>query len=282
MTAEGSNTQNGQPLTAEQLEDISVLLARSLSRENLIWLVTSVLGKSGLQEAGNEIGESSAFARRAVAAMHKAGRLQDAVLLLIQEGPRNGTLSWKLNHILRGKRLDDSESEQALVNEVQPFFSVEVFEDSLRRIKRTICAVALGTTHNRIMGSGFLIGPDLVMTNYHVIEYFLTEQSDLSIKSSALGEEIYCIFDYLLEPPPQVPPGTAKHTSTVVRGAKDCERYVNRILRLLGTFGRRLRSPCGGGLMLAHPVQPQDHIAQSLDRLIAVLAADILREELHS
>jgi hypothetical protein len=36
-----------------------------------------------------------------------------------------------------------------------------------------ICAIALGTPTNDIVGSGLLIGPDLVITNFHVLETFL-------------------------------------------------------------------------------------------------------------
>src|SRR5713101_6855887 len=38
----------------------------------------------------------------------------------------------------------------------------------------------------------------------------------------------------------------------------------------------------GGRLMLADPVQPQNHVPQCLDRLIAVFSTDVLRKKLHS
>src|SRR5260370_15762632 len=117
---------------------------------------------------------------------------------------------------------------QPLLNDLQPFFGVEGLEESLRRIKRTICAVALGAPHNRIMGSGFLIAPDLVMTNYHVVEYFVTIAADQSVQTVVSGDQIYCFFDYLMQPRPPVPAGATKHACTLVHGAAKWLGYARQ------------------------------------------------------
>jgi hypothetical protein len=206
-------------LTDSQLEDLGTLFARSLSRETIIWLATSVLSRDAAQAAGNEIGDSLAFARRMVLVMNEAGKLQEAIPLLTQEARRGGPLVWQVNSILRGNRLGNSAAMQAFVNEYQPFFAVAGLEESLKRIKRTVCAVGLDGQYKIIPGSGFLVGPDLVMTNYHVVENFLTEQPDHSIVPNVSGDQIICFFDYFMEPRPRIPPGGIKHASTAVRAA---------------------------------------------------------------
>jgi hypothetical protein len=68
---------------------------------------------------------------------------------------------------------------------------------------RTVCAIALGDPRNDIVGSGFLIAPDLVMTNFHVIDEFLdVDREPITQKP---GTRVFCIFDYLVPPAPKLP-----------------------------------------------------------------------------
>jgi len=234
---EDTETEN-RLLTASQLEDFGTLFARSLSRETIIWLATSVLGRDALQAAGNDIGDSLAFARSLVSAINGAGKLPEAIQLILQEALPGGSLTWHVNSILRGNRLDDSTAMQAFMNEYQPFFAVAGLEETLKRIKRTVCAICLdvdGTRSNQIWGSGFLVGPDLVMTNHHVVDRFLTEQPDHTIVPNTTGDRIFCFFDYFMEPQPGVPPGTIKHASTAVRAADQWFVHARKKLPFDGT-----------------------------------------------
>lgn len=55
----------------------------------------------------------------------------------------------------------------------------------LSRIIRAVCRVELPT----MMGTGFLVGPDLVLTNYHVVEALIQDRARL--------EDVQLRFDYL-------------------------------------------------------------------------------------
>ena len=235
LATENPNEEDDTLLNESQLEDLGTLFAKSLSRETIIWLATSVLRRGALQAAGNEISDSLSLARRMVIAMNDAGKIQEAILLLTQEARGGSLLTWHINSILRGNRLDDSTAMQAFMNPYQPFFAVAGLEESLKRIKRTVCAVGLAGQYRQLRGSGFLVGPDLVMTNYHVIDYFLDEQPDHSIVPNVAGDQVLCFFDYFMEPRPRIPPGSTKHASTVVCAADKWLVHARKKLPFDGT-----------------------------------------------
>ena len=239
----GDTTQAPPPAELElaqlQLDDFADLLALSVIRGNIGWLGMTVLGPDVLKEAGNEIGEIGAFARKMVQSLQAAGKIPQAIALLRQESHRNTRLMLGLTHILNGDRLNDAEALQAFVNEYEPFLSSAGMEERLPRLLRTICAVALGDRVDGITGSGFLIAPQLVMTNFHVIEPYLeVNQASGEIKANGLGSQMYFFFDYLSAPPPKVPPSKgASHTSIMVTAAEDWLVYARNLLRGDGQVG---------------------------------------------
>ncbi|HYP52237.1 MAG TPA: serine protease [Pyrinomonadaceae bacterium] len=209
-------------LTEEQLDDFARLLARFVTRGNIESLATHVLGPEAVRQAGNDVGaKTEVFARAVLRALHDAGRIPDVLSVLEQDSHRNSRLMHALNHILQGGRLDSDEALQAFINEYEPFLSVAAMEELTPRVRRTVCAVALGDPHNKIVGTGFLIAPDAVMTNYHVIREFLkTDPQTGDIVADADGKELFFFFDYLSEPAPRLPLNQARHTSICVTAAE--------------------------------------------------------------
>src|SRR6185369_9952053 len=230
-------------LTTEQLDDLAKLLAQTVVRGNLARLATVLMGPAALQEAGNEIGDVTAFARRIVETLNAAGRIPDAVGLLRQEAHRNSRLTAGLNYILRGGRFGDDAAAQKFVNEYEPLLSSATFQERFPRVSRTVCAIGLGAPLDSIVGSGFLIAPDLVMTNYHVIEPFLEVLPDGTIGPRESGEKIFFFFDYLWEPAPKAPFGAVKHAGLAVQAAeKDWLVYARGRLPFDGTLQCAARS----------------------------------------
>jgi hypothetical protein len=218
-----------------QLDNLASLLASSLNRGNLIWLASTVLGRNVQEEAGNDIGDISALAGRMIATLNEADRVGDAISLLRQEAHPNGYLAFALNRILAGQSLDDSEALQQFVNKHEPFLRSSTFQESLGRVSRAVCAIGLGKPFNEIKGSGFLIAPDLVMTNYHVLETFLKVDEAGKILANAPGDQIFCYFDYMSTPAPDVPPGKSRHASTPVQAAENWLVHARKSLPYDGT-----------------------------------------------
>jgi hypothetical protein len=209
-------------LTDEQLDDFARLLARFVTRGNIESLATHVLGPEAVRQVGNDVGGGTeVFARAVLQVLREAGRLPEVVSRLEMDSHRNGPLMHGIYHILRGRRLDTDEALQALLNEYEPFLRVAAMEELMPRVRRTVCAVALGDPYNAIVGSGFLVAPDAVMTNYHVIKAFVKKDPTGQIVADADGKQLYFYFDYLAEPAPYVPPAAAKkHKSICVTAAE--------------------------------------------------------------
>ena len=85
-----------------------------------------------------------------------------------------------------------------LQRNVRPYLAkldVRVWQERLSRIERQVCRVEL---EGNALGTGFLVGPDAVLTNWHVYE--IAKSAD---KVAKLG----CRFDYVRLPSGQVDPG---------------------------------------------------------------------------
>lgn len=105
---------------------------------------------------------------------------------------------------------------EKLVNE-GPFLNVDVLLQEISRVERTVCRIQVFRQNGRVnSGTGFLIGKDLVMTNYHVI-YRLIDTPD-KVK------DVICLFDYKVKPD-----GTALNEGREVRLAGDPILHFSKV-----------------------------------------------------
>lgn len=189
--------------SAAQLRDLAKLLDQSVIPGNLLTLVDSLLDPPTATEAKKHFDKND-FPRHVVDALNGAGRIPEAVAALRQGTNANSRLAFGLNEILQGRDLDEG-ALQAFVNTYQPFFNSDEFRKKFPRIMRTVCAIGLGHGVNSLVGTGFLIGPDLVMTNYHVLEQYLKIDEGGAVVENGDGTQIFFFFDYLSEPGPRFP-----------------------------------------------------------------------------
>jgi hypothetical protein len=66
-----------------------------------------------------------------------------------------------------------------------PPFDFAVFQEKMSQVEGRVCRVEIG---GNAAGTGFLVGPDAVLTNYHVLEDIL--------KGTSAAEKVTCRFDY--------------------------------------------------------------------------------------
>ena len=270
--------ETNQRMNQSQLDNFAKLLGSSLSRGNLLALASRVMGRDVKEDAGNDIGDLSKLAFRMVLVLHEAGRIGDAISTLRLEIHPNSDLAFGLAQILQGKSLDDNSALQQFRNKHQPFLRSATFQEAFDRVSRTICAIGLGKPFYDLRGSGFLIGPDLVMTNYHVLKEYLKVEAG-EICANAPGDQIFCYFDYLSTPAPDVPPGKVRHSTTVAQASadwlvrareglpndgtgnyptEDTRQYDYVIIRLKKAIGNRPArkggGPARGWLVLPHEI----------------------------
>ncbi len=74
---------------------------------------------------------------------------------------------------------------QKIISANNPTFDINVWRTRLADVEVRVCRIDIA---NRGMGTGFLVGPDTVLTNYHVVESIITGKKPASALS--------CLFDY--------------------------------------------------------------------------------------
>ena len=203
-----------ESFTAEQLEDLVELLSVYVTRGNLLHFGTLALGKDITIDARNELNEPLPLAGKVVQVLSEADKLWELIAKIREQAHQNSELAIKLSRVIEGKRLNSSDNLQALYDETLPLFR----SDRMNEIGRALCAIGLGEGVNKIVGSGFLVGPDLVLTNYHVLKNYLkVDDATGKIIENGAGDQIFCFFDYVSQPAPMVPPieGRAQRFVTV-------------------------------------------------------------------
>jgi len=188
-------------LTAQQLTDLADLLARHL-RADLLRLAETVLHRDIKDDVANVLDNQAALAAKLVDLLVEAHALRGAIDVLRTDYAWNAVLMLELNQILRPIA---PTAFQAFKAENEPFIKSKQFEQMFPRVRRTVCFIALDHHGIKMRGTGFLIGPDLVMTNYHVVEPLLKTNTNPAQENES-GDKIYCIFDYESPPAPPMPP----------------------------------------------------------------------------
>jgi hypothetical protein len=100
------------------------------------------------------------------------------------------------------KPLPPKPALEALVKAQSRFVNFDLFLSRFRSLGDRICRVETSKT----MGTGFLVGPDLVLTNFHVME---------RVKGAAEAAQVVCRFDY------HAPAGAPSNGSKQYRLADD-------------------------------------------------------------
>jgi len=91
-----------------------------------------------------------------------------------------------LSVITKTLRRDDINIFEAKIKKHQQFFDVDKWLNKLMNIEKQVCKIEVNQS---LVGTGFLIAPDIVMTNYHVIKDVLSEKNP----------DVVLRFDYKIE-----------------------------------------------------------------------------------
>lgn len=97
-------------------------------------------------------------------------------------------------------------SLESIIRAKNKFFDFEPWVQRLVEIGPRICRVAVDVSPNAVYGTGFLVGPDLVLTNYHVIESVVLGEQDRATahRGRVMSSDVQLLFDYK-----KLPDGTA-------------------------------------------------------------------------
>ena len=126
-------------------------------------------------------------------------KAQDLLIEAIKARPKNEHLlilaqNWGLaTQFLTEIKIDDKQfTFESIVNQRSGFASVSEWAQKFAAIQHQVCHIeeVVDGDKNLGIGSGFLVAPDIVMTNYHVIQ-------DL-VKGTLSAKNVRVRFDFLL------------------------------------------------------------------------------------
>jgi V8-like Glu-specific endopeptidase len=105
----------------------------------------------------------------------------------------------------------DPSTLERIIRQSNLFLDLDTWRSRLGEIEGQICRVEIATTQGQIYGTGFLVAPDVVMTNYHVIEAVHRGKrgTPTSLGPTAQVNDVTFRFDYkVLNNSRDVHPGT--------------------------------------------------------------------------
>jgi hypothetical protein len=122
------------------------------------------------------------------------GWLDDLLLTASEARPSHPVLEGLKTELGLGKsvKVADADALEAFVQGVGGLIDPEVFRTRLATAEAAVCRISYPRPDGRILGgTGFLVGPDMVMTNYHVMKYVVAGQ----VSPGA----VTVLFDYKLD-----------------------------------------------------------------------------------
>lgn len=186
------------PLSLQQFEALITAIDEAFpSDEQLELLVELKLGQR-LNNITRQ-GEHKWMVMKVVDwAKSRGSKLDDLIAGALNQNPDNLALL----DVAQQLGLDEGAAQfEALVLESAPATDVEVFHAQMRACERAVCQVE-GPKY----GTGFLVGPGLVVTNYHVVDT-VTDGRDISItfdyKMKADGRTLQEGIKYKLQAGPR-------------------------------------------------------------------------------
>jgi trypsin-like peptidase len=204
----------------EQLEDLATLLGEQLTIGSMQRLAEEALHRDISRDAAAVANDRMKHARKVLDILDHAHAVDKAIALLRAQA-QGAKLLVGLNRVLHGERLAGNINLQSFSATYGALLGTAKFGDLLARVGRTVCAVGLeGNGFDMLAGTGFLIGPDLVITNYHVLAPFLTVTNG-KVTEKGPGDKIHFFFDYEGPPQPLVPPADGALPNQTARAIKD-------------------------------------------------------------
>lgn len=127
---------------------------------------------------------------------------QDREGLLIAKAVEARPSNVQLLRLARGKQAvvaPDDQNLERLIHDTNALLDLGTWLDKAGQLQVRVCRIEIAAQGGgTIYGTGFLVAPDLVMTNWHVVQCILAEEdSDLSYTGPrASAADLTCRFDY--------------------------------------------------------------------------------------
>jgi len=121
------------------------------------------------------------------------GRLEELLVATIAENPQNLKLCDVVNQLQTPNAhmiVEQPELEKIIQKSVK-FTDIDTWLENLRLCSQAVCRVEVSTNDSIDVSTGFLIGPNVVITNYHTVEAV--------IANPAISSNVTFRFDYKVD-----------------------------------------------------------------------------------
>jgi V8-like Glu-specific endopeptidase len=175
--------------------------------------------------------------------------LHEFIAKVYEAKPRNPTLK-ALIHELQIPQLNTA-NRLELERLIKPFnqaFDIVAWRTELEAIEGRVCCIEVDTPQGTVYGTGFLVGPDMLLTNYHVVESMIVEGTGRAYPAISLkfdyklladgtplntGSYYHVAEDWLVDFSPYSPADTARNTA-VESNSDELDYALLRINERLG------------------------------------------------
>lgn len=139
---------------------------------------------------------------KVIQAARMEGWLDDFVLAVLQARPKNAEIFALAQDLGLASTDVKKGGLELIIREKNGFLDVAAWRAKLGEIEGQVCKIEIATNKGTATGTGFLVGPDLVLTNYHVMEPVLHgEKGDAAPEDAvAMRADAVFTFDYKVLP----------------------------------------------------------------------------------
>ncbi|MGB7441828.1 MAG: effector-associated domain EAD1-containing protein [Coleofasciculaceae cyanobacterium] len=87
---------------------------------------------------------------------------------------------------------------EKIIRATNSFLDINAWRERLGKIEAQVCRIEIASNLGTIFGTGFLLGPSVVMTNYHVVEAVILGEQGLTTSKGvgAMPNDVTLRFDY--------------------------------------------------------------------------------------
>lgn len=146
--------------------------------------------------ASESVAAKQAFGQ-VVAGYSRRDREQELIAKAVEFRPRNAALL-RIAGGMRAAAAPGRNDTEQLIRATNSFLDIGTWLERAGRLQVCVCRIELATSQGTCFGTGFLVAPDLVMTNFHVVESLVaTARASVDYCGPrALPTDLTCRFDF--------------------------------------------------------------------------------------
>lgn len=185
------------PLTGAQYEDFVTALVNAFPNATALAMMLKFRLNKQL-DAIVPPGSTTHQAFYLIQASEAEGWTDDLLKAARKSRPANALLLALAQSIGAPTNVPAGPELEKVIKASNRFYDIDKWRQSMGAIEAQVCQISIPTNKGTIKGTGFLVGPDVVMTNYHVVDSVIAgmEGKQTASGRSAKASDVVCLFDY--------------------------------------------------------------------------------------